>query len=202
MNLIERIDEARTRWNVLEHPFYARWERGELSREELAFYAGEYRHAVVALADAAAAAGDAEHAAEESAHVDLWDDFAAALDAPLDREPTSETTACAEAWRRPDPLEARAVLYAVEAGQPDVSRTKLTGLLDHYGFQTGKGTAYFELHAERDLEHAALSRAVLDAASAEDADRLVAAAEAALAGNWHLLDAVEMRARGLEPLRS
>jgi pyrroloquinoline-quinone synthase len=202
MNLIERIDEARTRWNVLEHPFYARWERGELSREELAFYAGEYRHAVVALADAAAAAGDAEHAAEESAHVDLWDDFAAALDAPLDREPTSETTACAEAWRRPDALEARAVLYAVESGQPDVSRTKLTGLLAHYGFQTGNGTAYFELHAERDHEHAAQSRAVLEGASAEDEDRLVAAADAALAGNWYLLDGVEMRARGLEPLRS
>ena len=202
MNLIERIDEARAHWNVLDHPFYARWERGELSRDELAFYAGEYRHAVVALADAAAAAGDPEHAAEESAHIDLWDDFAAALDAPLDREPTAETSGCAEAWRPDDPLEARAVLYAVESGQPDISRTKLTGLTEHYGFQTGKGTAYFELHAERDHEHAAQSRAALEGASAPDADRLVAAAEAALEGNWRLLDAVEMRARGLEPLRS
>ena len=103
MNLIERIDEARARWNVLDHPFYARWERGELSRDELAFYAGEYRHAVVALADAAAAAGDPEHAAEESAHIDLWDDFAAALDAPLDREPTAETRGCVDAWRRRRP---------------------------------------------------------------------------------------------------
>jgi pyrroloquinoline-quinone synthase len=202
MNLIERIDEARARRNVLDHPFYLRWERGELSRDELAFYAGEYRHAVVALADAAAAAGDPEHAAEESAHVDLWDDFAAALDAPLDRVPTVETRGCADAWRRADPLEARAVLYAVESGQPDVSRTKLTGLVEHYGFETGKGTAYFELHAERDHEHAAQSRTVLEAASPADADRLVAAAEAALEGNWRLLDAVEMRARGLEPLRS
>jgi pyrroloquinoline-quinone synthase len=202
MNLIERIDEARARRNVLDHPFYLRWERGELSRDELAFYAGEYRHAVVALADAAAAAGDPEHAAEESAHVDLWDDFAATLDAPLDREPTVETLSCADAWRRPDPLEARAVLYAVESGQPDVSRTKLTGLVEHYGFETGKGTAYFELHAERDHEHAAQSRTVLEATSAADADRLVAAAEAALEGNWSLLDGVEMRARGLEPLRS
>ena len=202
MNLIERIDEARARWNVLDHPFYARWERGELSRDELAFYAGEYRHAVVALADAAAAAGDPEHAAEESAHVDLWDDFAAALDAPLDREPTTETTGCTRAWRRDDPLEARAVLYAVESGQPDISRTKLTGLVEHYGFQTGKATEYFELHAERDHEHAAQSRAVLEECSPKDGDRLAGAAEAALQGNWRLLDAVEMRARGLEPLRS
>jgi pyrroloquinoline-quinone synthase len=191
MTLIERIDEARTRWNVLDHPFYLRWERGELTRDELAFYAGEYRHAVVALADAAAAAGDPEHAAEEAAHISLWDEFAAALDAPLDRDPTPETRTCAEAWQREDPLEARAVLYAVESGQPDISRTKRNGLVDHYGFTRGsRETEYFELHAERDHDHAEASREVLDQTSPEDADRLVAAAEAALAGNWQLLDGV------------
>jgi pyrroloquinoline-quinone synthase len=190
MELIERLDEARRRRNVLDHPFYRRWEAGELTRADLAFYAGEYRHAVVALADAAGAAGDPEHAAEEAAHVSLWDDFAAALDAPLDREPASGTKACAEAWRRTDPLEARAVLYAIEAGQPDVSRTKLDGLVGHYGFESDTAaTEYFSLHAERDHEHAAASRVVLEQADPADADRLVAAAEAALEGNWRLLDA-------------
>ena len=194
MNLIERIDEVRARWNVLDHPFYLRWERGDLTREDLAFYAGEYRHAVVALADAAAVAGDAEHAAEETAHIQLWDDFAAALDAPLDREPNIETRECAGAWRAEDSLEARAVLYAVESGQPDISRTKLTGLVDHYGFAAGtKSTGYFELHSDRDHEHAAASAEVLRQAAPEDADRLVAAAEAALKGNWRLLDGVESR---------
>lgn len=194
MNLIERIDEARRRWNVLDHPFYLRWERGELTLDELAFYAGEYRHAVVALADAAAIGGDAEHAAEEKSHIALWDDFAAALDAPLDREPTTQTQECADAWRAEDSLEARAVLYAVESGQPGVSRTKLTGLVEHYAFSTGsESTQYFELHAERDHEHAAASAEVIRKAAPENADRLVAAAEAALQGNWRLLDGVESR---------
>jgi len=194
MNLIDRIDEARTRWNVLDHPFYLRWERGELSREDLAYYAGEYRHAVVALADAAAVGGDSEHAAEEAAHIDLWDDFAAALEAPLDREPSTETRECATAWRSEDSLEARAVLYAVESGQPAISQTKLTGLVDHYGFTAGtKATEYFELHADRDHEHAAASAEVLRNAAPEDADRLVAAAEAALKANWRLLDGVEAK---------
>ena len=192
MNLVDRIDAARERWDVLRHPFYTRWERGELTREELAFYAGEYRHAVLALAEAAAAAGDAEHAREEAEHVALWDDFADALEAPLDREPTAETSGCAEAWARPDRLEALAVLYAVESAQPAIAETKLRGLVEHYGFSPdGQGTEYFTVHAERDKEHAQAARAVLGDAKPRDYPRLAAAAEDALRGNWLLLDSVE-----------
>ena len=182
MNLIEQIDEVRARWNVLDHPFYARWERGELTQDELAHYAGQYRHAVVALAETAAATGDETHAAEEAAHIDLWDDFAGALDAPS-AEASPETRECVEAWRREDPLEARAVLYAIEASQPAISQTKLKGLREHYGF-TDAGTEYFSLHAERDVEHAEQSRVALADAPPE----LAVVAEAALKGNWRLLD--------------
>jgi pyrroloquinoline-quinone synthase len=192
MTVVERIDVARAQWNVLDHPFYLRWERGELTRDELAFYAGEYRHAVVALADTAAAGADDEHAAEERAHIALWDSFAAALDAPLDREPTVETQDCGGAWRAQDADEARAILYAVESSQPDISRTKLNGLVEHYGFAAGsKGTEYFEVHSQRDHVHARASADALKTASPEDGDRLVAAATRALVTNWRLLDGVE-----------
>jgi pyrroloquinoline-quinone synthase len=195
MSLVDRIDAARSRWDVLRHPFYTRWERGDLTRSELAFYAGEYRHAVTALADAAATAGDAEHAREEAEHVGLWDAFADALDAPLDREPTRETAACAEAWARTDRLEALAVLYAVESGQPAIAETKLRGLLAHYGFAPdGHGMEYFALHAELDKEHARAAKAQLAAVAPRDEGRLAAAAEEALRANWLLLDGVERAA--------
>jgi pyrroloquinoline-quinone synthase len=197
MDLIERLDAVRARWNVLAHPFYTRWERGELTRDELTFYAGQYRHAVAALADAASTAAPLtgpEHAAEEAAHVDLWDGFGSACGDGRDNAPLEETQECAAAWTSAsDPLEAVAILYAVESGQPEISRTKLDGLVGHYGFSSeGEGTAYFRLHAERDREHAAEARALLEEhAGPADADRLVAAAERALRGNWRLLDGVE-----------
>jgi pyrroloquinoline-quinone synthase len=191
VNLFERLDAVADRWNVLRHPFYERWECGDLSRDDLAYYAGEYRHAVTALARLAASASDAGHAAEEAAHVELWDEFAARLEADLDREPRSETAACADAWSGSG-VEGAAALFAIESAQPEVSRTKLDGLTRWYGFEPGsKGTRYFELHAERDHEHAELSRRVLERARPDEEDGIVAAAERALRANWELLDGVQ-----------
>jgi pyrroloquinoline-quinone synthase len=197
MQLIERLDAARRRWNVLEHPFYRRWECGELDREELTAYAGEYRHAVVALADAAASAAPlsgTEHADEERGHIDLWEDFARAVDAEPGPARLDSTKRCVADWTAAsDPVEALGILYAIEAGQPDVSQTKLDGLVEHYGFEADTpATSYFTLHAERDHEHAARSRELLERhARPEDADRVVDVAERALIGNWALLDGVE-----------
>jgi pyrroloquinoline-quinone synthase len=196
MSLIARLDAARSERNILEHPFYTRWERGELSRDELAYYAGEYRYAVSALAEAAEAAAPlagAEHAEEERDHVALWDAFAEELGTEQ-RPPNEQTTLCAAAWTSAsDPLEALAILYAIEAGQPEVSETKLEGLVKHYGFEeAGEGTAYFRLHATKDHEHAAHSKGLLEThATPADEDRLVAAAKRVLNGNWTLLDGVE-----------
>jgi pyrroloquinoline-quinone synthase len=193
VKLIERIDAAREQWNLLEHPFYKRWSCGELSRDELAHYAGEYRHAVVALAETAAKTGNDDHAREESEHVALWNEFAAAFGADTTREPSAETAECVSAWTAPgNRREALAVMYAIEAGQPAVSQAKLDGLAEHYGVATDEpGSAYFALHTELDHEHAAESRRELT--DGPDADRLVEVAEAALRGNWTLLDGVDAR---------
>jgi pyrroloquinoline-quinone synthase len=194
VELIARLDEARERWNLLNHPFYRRWNCGELKREDLAYYAGQYRHAVVALAETAGKA-DAEHAREEAEHVSLWDEFADAMGA-TPAAASAETTECVSAWLAPeDPIGALAVLYAIEAGQPAVSQTKLDGLADHYEVASDEpGAAYFVLHAELDHEHAAGSRALLEAHSGDE-DRLVELAENALRGNWILLDGVEARTK-------
>jgi pyrroloquinoline-quinone synthase len=193
MHYFDRLEAARARWNVLEHPFYLRWSAGELTRQELAVYAGEYRHAVEALAQGLAAAGLEEHAAEEAGHVALWDDFADAVGGDVGRPPRDETAACVQAWTAGrDVLEGLAVSHAIESGQPEISRVKLEGLVRHYGVEEGPATAYFELHAELDHEHAARSRELIEAhAEAGDEPRLLELAAGALRGNWTLLDGVE-----------
>jgi pyrroloquinoline-quinone synthase len=188
---LTRIEAAARRWNVLDHPFYQRWSAGELTAAELAEYAAQYRHAVVALADAAAAAGNEEHAREEREHVALWDAFAEGCGS-VPADANAETQECADAWSAgDDKLERLAVLYAIESAQPAIARTKLEGLVGHYGFEEGPATEYFSLHAERDFEHAAASRAELEQLATDaDAERLAARAEAAARGNWRLLDGV------------
>jgi len=195
----QRIERSRERWDVLRHPFYVRWTKGELSAEELAFYSGQYRHAVEAIATMTTAAADAlperedlrRHAAEELGHVRLWDGFVAASGGDTEAAPTPETAACIADWTadgKPEEILAR--LYAIESSQPEISRTKLEGLLGPYGYEEGAGTAYFSVHESRDVEHAAEVREVIEGLGEVDEDAVVAAAESAYRANWRLLDGV------------
>jgi pyrroloquinoline quinone (PQQ) biosynthesis protein C len=69
---------------------------------------------------------------------------------------------------------------------------KAEGLRAHCGFATGPATAYFDLHTERDVEHAAEGRALIAARQdGADEDAMVAEAERVLRSDWVLLDGVE-----------
>ena len=198
----ERVEESRARNNVLEHPFYVRWSAGELSREELARYAGQYRHATEALArlcrDTAELAPErhrdeiAAHAEEEESHVGLWDGFVEAAGGEIGAEPTRETAECVSGWTSHDGyLSGLARMYAIESGQPEIARVKREGLARFYGIDGGPDSEYFRVHEQSDHAHADQSRRLIEEAmTPEDEDAVVAAAESAFRDNWRLLDGV------------
>jgi len=197
-----RIEESRARNNVLEHPFYVRWSEGELSEEELARYSGQYRHATEALAKLCADTVELgperhrdeleRHAAEEQEHIGLWDDFVDAAGGEIGAEPTAETSECVREWTAPRGyLSALARLYAIESGQPAISRTKREGLAEFYGIDGGAGSEYFRVHESTDEAHAAESRRLIEEAMGPgDEDAVVEAAESAFRANLRLLDGV------------
>jgi pyrroloquinoline quinone (PQQ) biosynthesis protein C len=133
MDIIALLDQARWGIDVLDHPFYRRWNAGELTPAELDFYAGQYRHAVLALAEvsrlAAGQAGPAHraelarHAEEELGHVELWDDFAtaaatAAAEARAGGERPAEGSPAAHVGTGREPLaETRSCIQAWTAGE-------------------------------------------------------------------------------------
>ncbi len=193
------------RYDLLQHPFYQRWVKGELTREELVYYAGQYAHVVRALPRwlEAAAHHDLEsgpalqhHAREESSHVAMWEEFAEALGINASQLDTAAANPATTAFLSAgDELAARgqaaAVVWSIESQSPAVSAEKLRGLRTHYGIDEHNGGRYFAVHQELDRDHESQLRHVI---SAQDQDRRREApktVETTLMRMWDLLTAVE-----------
>jgi pyrroloquinoline-quinone synthase len=191
----QTLDDVTARWNLLEHSFYQRWTRGELTRDELCDYVGQYAHVVRAVPGwlVQVRGGDtsevARHAAEERSHVALWSRFCEALGLSSDAVLSAPANAAtARLLRHGDELaakgEAAPVVWALEAQTPAVAGAKLAGLSAFYGIGPETGGEYFALHEHMDVEHAAELRALCT-------DGSEAAAATMSEALWDLLTSVE-----------
>jgi pyrroloquinoline-quinone synthase len=220
------LDARIARYDLLQHPFYQAWSKGELTRDELREYASEYWHHVSAfptylsalharLEDAPLRRTVLENLADEEglpagrAHSDLWMDFATGMGAEAaevrDRTLQPETAALIAHFRgatQTSPATALASLYTYESRVPAIARTKAEGLKQHYG--ADKVTArYFTIHQTADVHHATVWRDAIEAelvAHPEDADVALDAAEATAAALWKMLSGIErerQRARSI-----
>jgi pyrroloquinoline-quinone synthase len=211
------LDARIARYDLLQHPFYQAWSKGELTRDELREYASEYWHHVSAfptylsalharLEDAPLRRTVIENLADEEglpagrAHSDLWMDFATGMGADSgtvrNRVLQPETAALVAHFgsaMQDAPASALASLYTYESRVPAIARTKAEGLKQHYGADQAT-SRYFALHQTADVYHAKVWREAIEtelAAHPEQADAALDAAEATAAVLWNTLSGIE-----------
>lgn len=214
-SIVRELDAAVARRNLLDHPFYRAWTAGELPRARLQHYAVQYYPHVAAFPRYLSAMHSrAEDLATRQAlldnlideergednHPELWLRFAEGLGVAradvLGAEPEPAARALVETFddlARSRPLAAGlAALYVYEAQTPSVAAAKLDGLERFYGIDEPRAQAFFRVHLQADVDHAAAVARLIERhgatpAAAEDA---LGAADAALGALWSLLDAV------------
>jgi len=189
---------------LLTHPFYRRWEAGELEDGELAAYAAQYRYfeaALPAVLETIAGhlpAGSARDLVEMNladersvprTHLELFDDFADAVGAlPAGPSPSTEhllavyATALAEG-----PAAALGAVAAYESQASAVAASKADGLRAHYGLPAA-GTAFWELHADADEAHAAWTYDALVELAGDDPTAVLHAVRRTADAWWSFLD--------------
>ena len=211
---LRELDASIGERSILKHPFYQAWERGELTREQLATYASvyyphvrafpRYLEAAMALAtDDAVRAELADNLADELSnprpHDELWLDFAAGVGADRTRVASAAPHPAAErivstftSLASESLATGLAALYAYESQQPEVSRSKADGLRAHYGVEDQVTTAYFAVHQAADVRHRAGERDALRGCldAGVPAGAIHEAAHRALDAYWALLDGV------------
>jgi pyrroloquinoline-quinone synthase len=214
MNLSARLDAVVSKHSLLNHPFYQAWTKGQLSREILRRYAGQYFAQVDAFPRFVSAVHSRcpeisarkvllENLVDEELHgtdhPELWMQFAEGLGASRDevraQAPLPETKAMVDAFfelAEGDWRDGLCALYAYESQVPAVSATKIDGLEKYYGVNDARTTAFFSAHQIYDVEHSRNVATLIDRHAEPEA--AVAATEKAAKALWTFLDGIAREA--------
>lgn len=206
MTTEEAVQAALAGRMLLSHPFYRRWEAGELEPTELASYGAQYLHfeqqlpqTLAALIEATAP-GPARDALQANlddelgdpvSHVALFETFLEAVEGSH-ATPTSATRSLVDLYARAidrGPAYATGVIAAYEVQAAAISRSKGDGLRQWYGLDE-VGTAFWDKHATLEIEHASW---LLGAATALDEKPFLAGVAASRDAWWGFLDDRERR---------
>lgn len=215
--MLESLDALVEKHHLLKHPFYRAWTEGQLSKESLQLYAGQYYQHVRAFpenlkqladrADAPLRDLVEENLAEEldpsAPHPLLRRQFAQSLgvsEAALDdSHPLPGIAALLDTYdevvSQGTMAEAVAAFYVYEAQVPEIAAQKKAGLRRFYNITEPRALAYFGVHEEADVRHRAAWRGWLADQKGTDTFGVLCAAERSLKALWGALDAVYPQGR-------
>ena len=212
----QKAEQEIAKYDLLKHPFYQAWSAGELTKEDLKFYAEQYYHQVSEFPTYLSAlhsrlpegsmrrdvlANAYEEECEGVAHSDLWLRFAEGMGSTGashdENARVPEMNGLVDAFRalaKDAPVAAAfGALFAYESQVPKIAAEKRNGLKQHYGADD-RACSYFTLHEKADILHSGVWRKIIstlveqdDRHAAEALDGMSRAAQAL----WTALDGIE-----------
>lgn len=209
----QAIDMVIDKNSLLKSKFYQAWSKGELTKEDLQHYAGQY-YALESTfprllssvhancEDPSVRQGILENLIDEERgnenHRELWLRFAEGLG--LDREEVinakrdEATQECVDQLmalaKDANPAVGLSALYAYESQFPAVSQSKIDGLKSFYGIDDERTLSFFNVHKEADVWHSEEERKMIEKLGA-DQETVHKAAEKSTKALLHFLDGVD-----------
>ena len=204
--LHEALDAALVNRRLLDHPFYRRWEAGQLNDGELTGYAEQYRYfetmlpAFLLSLSEQLPEGPARDAVLDNyrdevaspSHLELFEafaDFYDATEAPISHAMTALVASYDEVLRR-SPATALAGLLAYESQGAAIADSKADGLVKHFNASSDAVT-FWSVHGSIEANHASWT---MDALTSLEPDEADVEAGARLVGEawWSFLDEREL----------
>ncbi len=211
------IDAAIQNKSLLRHDFYQAWSQGDLTLDDLKFYACQYyslENTIPCLISRTHSLlwdkpevrkplleNLVDEELGEPNHRGLWLNFGEGLGltrADMMQAPLHPLTrACIDSLLQlvaTDPVEGLSALYAYESQLPEISKAKIAGLKQHYGIEEPETLRFFEVHKELDVWHAEQEKTMLESLGATES-KVLASAEASCDALWGFLDGVDQSTR-------
>jgi len=212
----QKADREIAKYDLLKHPFYQAWSAGELTKEDLKFYAEQYFHQVSQFPTYLTSlhsrlpegnmrrevlANAFEEECDGIAHSELWKRFSEGMGGAAlnlgENTPIPEVSDLLQTFRaltKEAPVaSAFGALFAYESQVPKIAAEKRNGLKQHYRADD-RTCSYFTLHEKADIHHASVWRKIIstlveqDDRHAEEALEGISSAARAL---WTALDGIE-----------
>ena len=210
MNFLDKLHQDLDNWHLLKHPLYQAWSAGCLSIDTLRAYAMEYYHHVAAFprylssihslcpdikARQVLLANLIDEEQGDENHPELWQRFAAGLG--VARPSLAQASSNASTAKlvdgyfdltKADYATGLGALYAYERQTPEVAKSKIAGLEQHYNIHDAETLKFFSVHMQADEWHTKeVADLILALSPAEQAKIAVAALSGAKL-LWEFLD--------------